>query len=244
MFADDTQIDTSGNDINTVTNALNNDLKNVAGCMLTVNKLSLNTKKTEYMIIGSYQRVNLIETDPPIYLGTEKIKRVKTIKSLGLMLDETLSWNEQVNAITTKVNRGLNVLKRLREFVDLETLLIAYKTLVQPYFDYCSQVWGGIGSTLSDKLQRLQNRAARIITKCGYDVCSSVLLQNLNLDNLMETRRNQQLATLMFKVRNSMVPRSISNLFQRTDDVHNYETRQVQNYFPPKPNTNFKKKII
>ena len=157
------------------------------------------------------------------------------------MLDETLSWNEQVNAIITKVNRGLNVLKRLREFVDLETLLIAYKTLVQPYFDYCSQVWGGIGSTLSDKLQRLQNRAARIITKCGYDVRSCVLLQHLNHDNL-ETRRNQQLATLMFKVRNSMVPRSISNLFQRTDDVHNYETRHVQNYFPPKPNTNFKKK--
>jgi hypothetical protein len=70
---------------------------------VTVTKLSLNTKKTEYMIIGSYQRLNLIETDPPIYLGTEKIKRVKTIKSLGLMLDETLSWNEQVNAITTKV---------------------------------------------------------------------------------------------------------------------------------------------
>jgi hypothetical protein len=84
------------------------------------------------------------------------------------MLDETLSWNEQVNAITTKVNRGLNVLKRLREFVDLETLVIAYKTLVQPYFDYCSQVWGGIGSTLSDKLQRLQNRAARIITKAYF----------------------------------------------------------------------------
>jgi hypothetical protein len=38
------------------------------------------------MIIGSYQRLNLIETDPPNYLGTEKIKRVKTIKSLGLML--------------------------------------------------------------------------------------------------------------------------------------------------------------
>jgi hypothetical protein len=94
------------------------------------------------------------------------------------MLDDTLSWNEQVNAITTK---------------------------------------------------------------CGYDVRSCVLLQHLNLDNL-ETRRNQQLATLMFKVRNSMVPRSISKLFQRTDDVHNYETRQVQNYFPPKPNTNFKKK--
>ena len=86
------------------------------------------------------------------------------------MLDETLSWNEQINALSNNVNKSLNVIKRLREFVDLETLLIAYKTLVQLYFEYCSHVWGGLGSTLSDKLQRLQNRAARIITKCGYDV--------------------------------------------------------------------------
>ena len=92
------------------------------------------------------------------------------------------------------VNKSLNVIKRLREFLDLETLLIAYKTSVQPYFEYCSQVWGGLGSTLSDKLQRLQNRAIRIITKCGYDVRSHILLQNLNLKNL-EIRRNQQLVT-------------------------------------------------
>jgi hypothetical protein len=62
-------------DINTVTNALNNDLKNVSD-WLTVNKLSL-TKKTEYMIIGSYQRLNLIETDPSIYLGTKKSNELK-----------------------------------------------------------------------------------------------------------------------------------------------------------------------
>jgi hypothetical protein len=56
-----------------------------------------------------------------------------------------------------------------------------------------------------------------------------------------DSYRNQQLATLMFKVRNSMVLHSISNLFQSTDDVHNW---QVQNYFPPiKSNTNFEKKI-
>ena len=96
----------------------------------------------------------------------------------------------------------------------------------------------------ADKLQRLQNRAVRIITKCGYDVRSHILLQNLNLKNL-EIRRNQQLVTLMSKVRNAMAPSSISNLFQRVDDVHNRQTRQMHfNYLPPKPNTNFKKKSI
>ena len=230
-------------DVNIVTNALNNDLKNLSD-WLSTNKLSLNTEKTKYMIIGSHQRLRSIETEPAIYLGANKIKRVKSTKSLGLMLDETLSWNEQINALSNKVNKSLNVIKRLREFVDLETLLIAYKTLVQPYFEYCSQVWGGLGSTLSAKLQRLQNRAVRIITKCGYDVRSHTLLQNLNLKNL-ETRRNQRLVTLMFKVRNAMAPSSISNLFQRVDDVHNRQTRQMHfNYLPPKPNTNFKTKSI
>ena len=61
---------------------------------------SLNTEKTEYMIIGSHQKLRSIETEPAIYLGADKIKRVKSTKSLGLMLDETLSWNEQINAIT------------------------------------------------------------------------------------------------------------------------------------------------
>ncbi|CAB4020519.1 Hypothetical predicted protein [Paramuricea clavata] len=68
--------------------------------------LEITDKLYHNIDMGSYRRLNLIETDPPIYRGTEKIKRVKLIKSLGLMLDETLSWNEQVNAITTKVNRG------------------------------------------------------------------------------------------------------------------------------------------
>ena len=139
IFADDTQLDRSSSDVNIVTNALNNDLKNVSD-WLSTNKLSLNTEKTEYMIIGSHQRLRSIETEPAIYLGANKIKRVKSTKSLGLMLDETLSWNEQINALSNKVNKSLNVIKRLREFVDLETLLIAYKTLVQPYFEYCSQV--------------------------------------------------------------------------------------------------------
>ena len=85
IFADDTQIDRSSSDVNTVTNALN-DLKNVCD-WLSTNKLSLNTEKTEYMIIGSHQRIRSIETEPAIYLGANKIKRVKSTKSLGLMLD-------------------------------------------------------------------------------------------------------------------------------------------------------------
>ena len=68
------------------------------------------------------------------------------------MMDDILTWDEQVNLMTKKVNKGLNVLKRLGVFVGIKILLLVYKTLAQFYFDYCSQVWGCLGSTLCNKL--------------------------------------------------------------------------------------------
>ncbi len=110
MFADDTQINTSSN---------NEDFINVSDWM-KANKLSLNASKTEYMVIGSHKRLHQTQSDPPITLGDNQIKRVKVTKSLGLMTDETLTWDEQVTLITKEVNKGLNVMRRLRDFFDIK----------------------------------------------------------------------------------------------------------------------------
>lgn len=61
MFADDTQIEESSDDINVITEKLNKDLRNVSTWMLA-NKLTLNQAKTEYTMIGSNKRVNHIDT--------------------------------------------------------------------------------------------------------------------------------------------------------------------------------------
>ena len=106
MFSDDTQIDASSHNIESVANTLNEDLANVSDWM-KANKLSLNTSKTGYMIIGSHKRLHQIQSVPPIILDDTQIKRVKVTKSLGLMIDETLTWGKQVTLISKKVNRGL-----------------------------------------------------------------------------------------------------------------------------------------
>jgi hypothetical protein len=61
---------------------------------------------------------------------------------IWVKIDETLSWNAQVNQVTKKVNAGLRILRRLREIVDYRTLITIYQSTIQPHFDYCSQVWG------------------------------------------------------------------------------------------------------
>ena len=59
-----------------------------------------------------------------------------------------------------------------------------YKGLVEPHFDYCNAVWYGLIQQLSEKLQKLQNRAIRVITKSSYDTSSRYLLNSLGWDNL------------------------------------------------------------
>ena len=144
------------------------------------------------------------------------------------MIDESLTWNAQVDKIIGKVNSGLGILRRLRDIVDYQMLIIIYLSIIQPHFDYCSQVWGCLGKGLSDKLQKLQNRAFRMRT-FSEDILYSVGFPNL------QTRREHQLAILMYKIEHKMVPNYLIDIFANTNEIHDYSTRQNEfNFALPK----------
>ena len=119
MFTDDTQIATASHDIEVITETLNSDLNNVAS-WLSANKLTLNNSKTEYMIIGSKKSLGPVTSDPAINVGNLEINRVETTKSLGLMIDESLSWSAHVDHIFKKVASGLAILRKVREILDFD----------------------------------------------------------------------------------------------------------------------------
>ena len=85
------------------------------------------------------------------------------------------------------------------------TTVLVYNSLIQPHFDYCSLVWDGLSDQLSDKLQKLQNRAARVILKANYGTSSSLLLDILKWDNLV-IRKKKHKAIMMFKTLNEQAP--------------------------------------
>jgi len=87
-------------------------------------------------------------------------------------VDETLSWEANLSEVLSKVAKVLATLRRLRPICPQSTLVTIYKSLILPHLDYCSAVWGCIGNGLSQKLEKLQNRGARIITGSGWDVRS------------------------------------------------------------------------
>ena len=88
--------------------------------------------------------------------------------------------------VRSKVSKGLEMLRRMRPFAPENILIKVYKSLVLPYSDHCSLVWGNTNNSMLDKLQKLQNRAARIITGKSYETRSSDMLSDLNWKNLKE----------------------------------------------------------
>ena len=98
------------------------------------------------------------------------------------------------------------------QIVSMYTAIKMYKGLIQPYFDYCRAAWDGLTQYLSEKLQKLQNRAIRVILKSSYDTSSRSLLNSLVWDRL-SVRRATQKANLMHKCINNLAPAYLRNLF-------------------------------
>ena len=132
------------------------------------NKLSLNTVKTKFMIIGTLPRLNQLDSSPEstsyaiVVVNGQEVKRVKLVKYLALMVNDRLEWDQHMDYISSKIIHGIGILERIRHFIPRDFLLLLYHfdTLIEPYFGYCSIVWGQCGETLKDKLQVLQNKAA------------------------------------------------------------------------------------
>ena len=125
------------------------------------------------MIISSRQRLAKIDDDPKISLDGIDIKRVKQAKTLGIVIDEKLLWKNQIDEITTKVSRGIGMLRRMKAYVPQDILRTVYSALIMPHFDYCSLVWDNCSKYILEKLQKLQNRAARVITGKSHETRSS-----------------------------------------------------------------------
>ena len=67
-----------------------------------------------------------------------QLRQVKTTKSLGVLVDEKLTWIDHINNISLNIFRITGVLNRVKHYISQESLKILYLTLVQPHFIYCS----------------------------------------------------------------------------------------------------------
>ena len=244
MFADDTQLSVAATNLGELEQLLNRDIPNL-DIWLRANRLAANATKTLFMVIASNYKLNQLAFNPNIKLNQKTIRQVTKAKLLGVSIDAELSWASHINdIIIPKVLRGLRILRTFRGTLPTEQLVSLYNALILPHFDYCSIIWGNCGLVLKNKLQVLQNRAARIITNSPYEVRSYKILNKLGWDNL-EMRRNKQKSTFMYNIVKGNAPISLKDLFVRSKELHEYDLRSsaVDLKFPL-PHTEFLKRSL
>ena len=146
MFADDTSVSYATDSVNELQNVLNSELKSLHN-WLNTNRLSLNIAKTEFMTIGSRQKIKTIDDEITIKINECEINRVESVKSLGVYIDNHLTWTKHIDEISKKIASAIGALKRIRPYITTNTAVQVYQVLIQPHFD-CCLVWDGLGETL------------------------------------------------------------------------------------------------
>ena len=101
------------------------------------------------MVISSRQKLQSLN-DYTINIHTDSvpINQSNQSKSLGLIIDENLTWKTHIHEISKKVSSGIGALKRVRPSVSMHTAIKIYKGLIEPHLDYCSAVWDGLTACL------------------------------------------------------------------------------------------------
>jgi len=157
------------------------------------------------MLIGSRQRLSTLTDSPTITINDNQVSQVTTGKSIEVTLDKKLDWSSHIDKLTKTVASGIGAIKRIRYLVPQATLHLIYLALIQPHFDYCNIVWGNCRITLRNKIQKLQNRAARVLTYSSYDADAGHLFELLGWKNLASQRQIQR-ATMVYKSLHGLAP--------------------------------------
>jgi hypothetical protein len=132
------------------------------------------------------------------------------VKLLGVDIDHLLNFDLQISNLCKKAARQLNVLQRLSKYINFNTRLLIFKAFIRSNFNYCPLIWHFCSKANTDKLERLQYRALKIVFN-DYISSYDSLLQQVNLTTL-HLNRLRAIATQTFKCIHNLSPTYLNDL--------------------------------
>ena len=164
-YADDTQILVSGSNTQEVKLKLEHAI-NIAQDWFKNNSLQINPSKTEILLVRNSIRSRTDEVKINLQDNghTIQVRQAHKIKILGVILDETLSWKDQVKQVKGRAANVIRHLARSAKVLPQTSRRLLYDALVCPHLSYADVVWDGCLKRQETELQRIHNFAARVIS--------------------------------------------------------------------------------
>lgn len=244
LYADDTALFVSGKALHEIQSKLSDDLEAVSK-WLAENRLTLNTKKTKSMIFGSPQILAKNNNgNLKIDIQGETLEQVQTFKYLGLWFDSLLNWKQHTDYLAKKIAQRIGIQSRIRQYITKDTANMLYQTMIAPIISYGDIIWAKGPVCNLRRIQKLQNRAGRVILKChrrthivdihkalGWMMCEdSVALHTI---------------TMVGRCLFTKVPSYLRGKFMYAKDFHSHGTRHAgHGLFVPRISNNSGKRLF
>ena len=131
---------------------------------MNLNKLLLNPSKTEFLLIGTKQQRLKFSDLTNLSLSNDIIPVNSSASNLGFIFDSDMSFSDQINSVSKSCHFHIRDIRRIRHLLPLFTATALANSLVSSKLDYCNSLYSGISQSNLNKLQRIQNSLARVIT--------------------------------------------------------------------------------
>ena len=231
MFAGDTNLFCSSNDIKTPFFNTNLELQKISE-WFRANKLALNEDKTTFTFFHRIQdRDNLPLRLPILKINDYDIKRSSSIKFLGVLVDEHLSWTDHINILENKLSKNLGLLYKSKHFLNASGMKSLYYSFFHSYLNYGNIAWCSTSVTKIKKLYSKQKQAIKALSVTSEEY------SGLKIEDLMEKTgilniyklNIYHVINLMFSIKNNTIPEAFVNKFELVH--HHYQTRHSENNF-------------
>ena len=175
---------------------------------MTINKLKLNEDKTELIVFRERGGQTIIND---VVVGDASIQHSSVVRNLGVYMDEHLNMKDHVTKICQSVNFHLRNIGRIRGLLDQSTTRLLVHSLITSRIDYCNALLYGLPKGTTDRIQKLQNKAARLITRTKLRDHITPVLKSLHWLPV-EMRIKFKIACLVFKCIHGEAPQYLQSL--------------------------------
>jgi hypothetical protein len=264
LFADDTSCTAADSNLPRLIAHVNVEIQKLANWFRD-NKMAVNVSKTKFIIFhrkGKRVEMNDLQVvfnqneigktpDPSLITPLERIynghinKECRSFKLLGVHLDETLSFSYHIDSTANKISKALYCINKAKNFLSKKALKSLYFALIHPHLLYCSTIYSIASPNNLKRLELLQKRAIRTITKSSFLAHTQLLFSSLNILPLTKLISYQKLM-FMHSIEYQYHPSSFTNVWQKNSErnqVLNVTLRNENDYYLPRPKIDQFKRI-
>ena len=231
LFADDTHIYHESSTLKSLELVMNKELKKIS-TWLIVNRLSLNVKKTNFVLFHPFNKP--LKQNITLKINNKAIKEVKYIRYLGVLLDSTLTWKHHILKVTKTLSKFCGLFYKIRPYVTIKILKMLYNSLIYSQLTYGAEVWTLAANSLLNSIFIIQKRLVRIMTfndRRGENFQyphSDPLFKRLDILKIYDIHK-LGLCKFIYKYFHMIIPSNFHNWFTLVSQVHNYNTRMNYN---------------